>query len=80
MQIFQTKGGWQIYVCVSKEVDWIKNSTTGQGRNSNQVYSSLAHLQMDHAASTRPDIFLRGRKTLPVDIVFPQNVTSPLNI
>jgi len=29
--------------------------------------------------STRPGIFLRGRKNIPADIVFPQTVTSSLN-
>lgn len=35
---------------------------------------------MDHAASTSPGVFLRSRKIIPEDIVFPQAVTNSLNI
>lgn len=35
---------------------------------------------MDHATSTRPGVFLRARKIIPVDIVSPQAVTISLNI
>lgn len=44
------------------------------------MYSSPVRWQTDHAESTRPGIFLRGRRNIPVDIVFPQAVTSSLNI